>query len=300
MANDLTTVTSGELVEFDPNAMSYEQLAEMIGQQVGNDLASNIARLRINSDHADEQDRPLPAGSFFIHHPKKGNVYAKQVAFRPFMNRYQYVHFDPNENKFINKSVIFNDFRDEAPDEKGGLRAGKPSKKQRDAGLTAEQTVLQKQVQCFRLVYGTVSYTGKTVTGEEVEIVNFPVVLKLRGSNFMPIGDVLKGLSKAKKLMFNYAFDLTTKREKNGNVTYYVIQIEVDRTNNLAFTPDDLDIMKSFQEAVTAENESVVKKYEKALRNRATASDAVDATLVQEITSEPIDADFNDVIPDLG
>lgn len=296
MANDLTKVSAGELVEFDPS-MGYDQLAELIGQQVGNDLASNVSRLKINSDHIDEQERPLPAGAFFIHHPKKGNVYSKKVAFRPFLNRYQYVHFDAKENKFVNKSVIFNDFRDEAPDELGGLRAGKPSKKQREAGLTEEQTLLNKAVQCFRLVYGTVSYTGKTVTGEEVEIKDFPCVLKLRGSNFMPIGDVLKGLSKAKKLMFNYAFDLTTKREKNGNVTYYVIQIEVDRTQNLPFTPEDMEALKSFQEAIVAENDSVMKKYEKALRSRPTQADVIDAEVVEAVV---LDADFNDEIPDLG
>ena len=270
--------------------MTYDQIAALTGQDTGGPR-NELRRLKINSDPVDDEGKPLPYGEFWVHHPEHGPVFGKPVMFRPFIQVYQYIHYDPKEKKFVNKTIQFKDFRQEQPDELGGLRCGKVRKQDFD-GLTHEQQEVQKQIKCYRILYGVVRYEGKTKDGSKVDV-EMPVELRLRGKNFMPIGqECIDILSKQKKLMFNYELKLSNRREKNGDTAYFIIEPSMDMTKTVPFTQDDMELLKKFQETIDVENQSVMEKYKAALAKNAAPDDDE-----EQAVSGVLESDLEDEIP---
>lgn len=278
------------------NNATYEELAALIGQDDGGPQ-NTLGRLRINTDPVDDDGKPLPYGFFSVYVEGKGYVFGKPVNFRPFIQVFQYSKWDAKEKKFVNKSIMAKSFRQEIPDELGGFKCGKVAKNDL-ASLTEKQKEDQKAIKCYRILYGVVTFKGKTKEGEEVEV-REPVMLKLRGKNFMPIAEeVLDVLQKQKKLMFNYNIVLNNRREKNGDTAYFVIEPSVDLTAPVDFTQADFDLLKKFQETIDLENKAVMKKYEAALRKNAAVTEDED-DMVDVVTGD-LDDDLEDDISDLS
>ena len=199
----------------DIKQMSDEQIMQAIGQDDGSNTGSNIPRLSINRTPEDDDGNQLPVGHYYTYDSKVGqNVFGKPATLRPFVSAMQYMHYDAEKGEYINRSIIFKSWKEEAIDILGGTKCGKIPFKERSS-LTPEQLEQQRTIRCYKLAYGLLSFKdGKTAQGEPHVVENLPVLYRVTGTAFSPVTSALDQLKKRKKLMFNCTFSLDTKRQK--------------------------------------------------------------------------------------
>jgi len=269
--------------------MSNEQIMQVIGQDDGSSVGTNIPRLAINRSPEDDDGNQLPVGHFYTYDSKTGqNVYSKPVTLRPFISAMQYMHYDAPKGEYINRSIIFKSWREEAIDILGGTKCGKIPFKER-ANLTPEKLEEQRTIRCYKLVYGLLSFDkGVTAQGESISIENLPVLYRVTGTAFSPVSAALDQLNKRKKLMFNCTFSLNTKRQKKGGNVYYTPDILVNADANLQLSDDDMETLKVFQESIDVENKEVVSLYNAAKSEvNKKQNDKIDAEIVEDIEDAP-------------
>ena len=265
--------------------MSDEQIMQAIGQDDGSTLGNNIPRLAINRTPEDDDGNQLPVGHFYTYDSSIGqNVFGKPVTLRPFISAMQYMHYDADKGEYVNRSIIFKSWKEEAIDVLGGTKCGKIAFKDRSS-LTPEQLEKQRTIRCYKLVYGLLSFDkGKTANGADHKVENLPVLYRVTGTAFSPVSAALDQLKKRKKLMFNCSFSLDTKRQKKGGNVFYVPEISVNADANLQLSADDMDTLKLFQDSIDAENSEVIDEYNKVKAKKANGSDAVDAEIVEDVS----------------
>ena len=269
--------------------MSNEQIMQVIGQDDGSSVGTNIPRLAINRSPEDDDGNQLPVGHFYTYDSKTGqNVYSKPVTLQPFISAMQYMHYDAPKGEYINRSIIFKSWREEAIDILGGTKCGKIPFKER-ANLTPEKLEEQRTIRCYKLVYGLLSFDkGVTAQGESISIENLPVLYRVTGTAFSPVSAALDQLNKRKKLMFNCTFSLNTKRQKKGGNVYYTPDIFVNADANLQLSDDDMETLKVFQESIDVENKEVVSLYNAAKSEvDKKQNDKIDAEIVENIEDAP-------------
>jgi hypothetical protein len=267
--------------------MSNEQIMQAIGQDDGSNLGNNIPRLAINRTPEDDDGNQLPVGHFYTYDSNIGqNVFGKPVTLRPFISAMQYMHYDAEKGEYINRSIIFKSWKEEAIDILGGTKCGKIPFKERST-LTPEQLEQQRTIRCYKLVYGLLSFKdGKTAQGNSHNIENLPVLYRVTGTAFSPVSAALDQLKKRKKLMFNCTFSLETKRQKKGGNVFYVPEIGVNADANLQLSDADMETLKVFQESIDTENAEVVDAYNTAKTKKANGSDKIDAQIVNDMDDE--------------
>ena len=267
--------------------MSDEQIMQAIGQDDGSNLGNNIPRLAINRTPEDDDGNQLPVGHFYTYDSNIGqNVFGKPVTLRPFISAMQYMHYDAEKGEYVNRSIIFKSWKEEAIDILGGTRCGKIPFKERST-LTPEELERQRTIRCYKLVYGLLSFKdGKTAQGNSHSVENLPVLYRVTGTAFSPVSSALDQLKKRKKLMFNCTFSLDTKRQKKGGNVFYIPEIGVNADTNLQLSDTDMETLKVFQESIDTENAEVVDSYNSAKTKRANGSDKVDAQIVEDVDDE--------------
>jgi len=269
--------------------MSNEQIMQAIGQDDGSSMGVNIPRLAINRSPEDDDGNQLPVGHFYTYDSSTGqNVYSKPVTLRPFISAMQYMHYDAVKSEYVNRSIIFKSWREEAIDILGGTKCGKIPFKERSS-LTPEQLEEQRTIRCYKLVYGLLSFDkGVNSKGEDVSIKNLPVLYRVTGTAFSPVSSALDLLNKRKKLMFNCTLSLNTKRQKKGGNVYYTPDILVNSDANLQLSDDNMETIKLFQESIDVENKEVVDLYNSAKSKSANSDDTIDAKVVKELDPEEV------------
>ena len=269
------------------NTMSDEQIMQAIGQDDGSNAGNNIPRLAINRTPEDDDGNQLPVGHYYTYDSKVGqNVFGKPATLRPFVSAMQYMHYDAEKGEYINRSIIFKSWKEEAIDILGGTKCGKIPFKERSS-LTPEQLEQQRTIRCYKLVYGLLSFKdGKTAQGEPHVVENLPVLYRVTGTAFSPVTSALDQLKKRKKLMFNCTFSLDTKRQKKGGNVFYVPEIGVNADANLQLSDADMETLKVFQESIDTENAEVVDAYNTAKTKKANCSDKIDAQIVNDMDDE--------------
>ena len=269
--------------------MSNEQIMQAIGQDDGSSTGTNIPRLAINRSPEDDDGNQLPVGHFYTYDSNVGqNVFGKPVTLRPFISAMQYMHYDADKGEYVNRSIIFKSWREEAIDILGGTKCGKIPFKER-SNLTPEQLERQRTIRCYKLVYGLLSFSkGKTSQGNDHVIENIPVLYRVTGTAFSPVTAALDLLKKRKKLMFNCTFSLDTKRQKKGGNVFYVPEISVNADANLQLSDTDMETLKVFQESIDVENKEVIDLYNSAKSKGANGHDKIDAKIVEELDPEKV------------
>ena len=269
--------------------MSDEQIMQAIGQDDGSSTGTNIPRLAINRSPEDDDGNQLPVGHFYTYDSNVGqNVFGKPVTLRPFISAMQYMHYDADKGEYVNRSIIFKSWREEAIDILGGTKCGKIPFKERSS-LTPEQLEQQRTIRCYKLVYGLLSFTkGKTSQGHDHNIENIPVLYRVTGTAFSPVTSALDLLKKRKKLMFNCTFSLDTKRQKKGGNVFYVPEISVNADANLQLSDTDMETLKVFQESIDVENKEIIDLYNAAKSKGANGNDKIDAKIVEELDPEKV------------
>ena len=263
--------------------MSDEQIMQAIGQDDGSNMGTNIPRLSINRTPEDDDGNQLPVGHFSTYDSNVGqNVYGKPITFRPFISAMQYMHYDADKGEYVNRSIIFKSWKEEAIDILGGTRCGKIPFKDRST-LTPEQLEQQRTIRCYKLVYGLLSFNnGKTAQGNAHNVENLPSLYRVTGTAFSPVSAALDQLKKRKKLMFNCTFTIDTKRQKKGGNVFYVPEISVNAEENLQLSDMDMETLKVFQDSITTENTEIIAGYNKAKNSK----DKIDAKIVEEVSDD--------------
>jgi hypothetical protein len=263
--------------------MSDEQIMQAIGQDDGSNRGVNIPRLGINRSPEDDDGNQLPVGHLFTYDSTVGqNVFGKPVTFRPFISAMQYMHYDPEKSEYVNRSIIFKNWKEEAIDILGGTKCGKIPFKERPS-LTPEQLAEQRTIRCYRLLYGLLSFKGKKANGEDHEVTSLPVLWRVTGTAFAPVGSALDQINKRKKLMFTCTFSIDSKRQKKGGNVYYTPEISVNADANLEMSKEEMETLGVFQEVINTENAQVVSLYNDAKKNNYTKKDAESATVISNV-----------------
>ena len=263
--------------------MSDEQIMQAIGQDDGSNMGTNIPRLSINRTPEDDDGNQLPVGHFSTYDSNVGqNVYGKPITFRPFISAMQYMHYDADKGEYVNRSIIFKSWKEEAIDILGGTRCGKIPFKDRST-LTPQELEQQRTIRCYKLVYGLLSFNnGKTAQGNAHNVENLPALYRVTGTAFSPVSAALDQLKKRKKLMFNCTFTIDTKRQKKGGNVFYVPEISVNAEENLQLSDMDMETLKVFQDSITTENTEIIAGYNKAKNSK----DNIDAKIVEEVNED--------------
>ena len=263
--------------------MSDEQIMQAIGQDDGSNMGTNIPRLTINRTPEDDDGNQLPVGHFSTYDSNVGqNVYGKLITFRPFISAMQYMHYDADKGEYVNRSIIFKSWKEEAIDILGGTRCGKIPFKDRST-LTPQELEQQRTIRCYKLVYGLLSFNnGKTAQGNAHNVENLPALYRVTGTAFSPVSAALDQLKKRKKLMFNCTFTIDTKRQKKGGNVFYVPEISVNAEENLQLSDMDMETLKVFQDSITTENTEIIAGYNKAKNSK----DKIDAKIVEEVSDD--------------
>ena len=270
------------------NNMSDEQIKQAIGQDDGSSSGISIPRLGINRSPEDDDGNQLPVGHLFTYDSSVGqNVFGKPVTFRPFISAMQYMHYDPEKGEYVNRSIIFKNWKEEAIDILGGTRCGKIPFKERSS-LTPEQLAEQRTIRCYRLLYGILSFKGKKANSEDHEVANLPVLWRVTGTAFAPVGSALDQVNKRKKLMFTTTFSIDSKRQKKGGNVYYTPEISVNADANLQMSKEDMETLTVFQDIINTENAEVVDLYKAAKKGQPTSSDGESAKVVKQV-EDPVE-----------
>jgi len=269
------------------NTMSKQEIMKAIGQYSGGSERENIIpRLTINRNPEDDNGNQLPIGHFTVYDSRENkNYYGKAVTLRPFISGLQYMHYDPEKTEYVNRSVIFSSWKEEAIDIQGGTKCNKVPYKERDR-LTAEELAVQKQIRCYRLIYGLVSFDGVDAEGNAKKVTNFPVMWRVTGTSFKPVSDAIIELENKDKLMFTCTFKLESKRQKKGSNVFYVPVINANAEANLKMSKEDVDTLQVFQNSIRAENEEVARLWKSAKGKKYNGEDAKSAEVVEELDDD--------------
>jgi len=278
-------MTENQVASFDQ--LNQNQIMEMIGQDVGQ-TGTGFARLTINRQPEDDEGNKLPVGTYAVYDSGvESMVYGKPATFRPFLNSFQFMEYDSEQNKFSKRSVIFKNWKDDPIDTSGGSRCGKVPFKERDK-LSQAELEHQKSIKCYRLLFGTVSFDGVTSNGNKVSVKDKPVLWRVTGSNFTPVGESIQSLKNRKKLMFNHTLSLDTERRKAGSNVFYVSAIKVNQ-KEVTFTKENMELMKKFQDTISSENEDIVTLWKDANKSKNNGNDKEDAKIVSDVEGSPFE-----------
>jgi len=198
----------------------------------------------------------------------------------------QYMHYDPEKSEYVNRSIIFKNWKEEAIDILGGIKCGKIPFKERST-LTPDQLAEQRTIRCYRLLYGLLSFTGKKANGEDHDVSNLPVLWRVTGTAFAPVGAAIDQVNKRKKLMFTTTFSIDSKRQKKGGNVFYTPEIAVNADANLQMSKEDMETLSVFQDVINKENTEVVELYKAAKKGTPIASDVKTEEVVAEV-NDPI------------
>ena len=269
--------------------MSNEQIMQAIGQDDGSSIGVNIPRLAINRAPEDDDGNKLPAGHFCIYDSEVGqNVFGKPITLRPFLSAMQYMHYNAEKGEYINRSIIFKNWKEEVIDMLGGTKCGKMSFKERST-LSQEDFEKQRTIRCYKLVYGLLSFkNGVTAKGHAHNLENLPVLYRVTGTAFSPVSVALNELRERKKFMFNCTFSLDTLRQKKGSNVYYVPKIAVNADTNLQLSDTDRETLNRFQESINDENKIVIDAYNSAKKKLVNNNDKSDLKVVEELSPEQV------------
>ena len=278
-------MTKNEIANIDK--MSVGEIMKAIGQDSGSDVGPSIPRLGINREPENETGNRLPIGSYFLFDTNIGeNIYGKPVTFRPFIGAIQYMHFDPDKGEYVNRSVITMNWKDEAIDLQGGTRCGKVPRKE-IVDLSPEDQAKQRQIKCYRLIYGTASFKGKRGNGDSHDVKDFPVLWRVTGTGFRPASSAIDETKRRKKLMFTCEFNLDSFRQKKGSNVFYVPIVKVNSDVNLPVTDKDKDTLRLFQEVIQQENDEIISLWKTVKNKRSNPTDGDNAKIIEQVEAEP-------------
>lgn len=264
------------------------KLASILGavEERSTQGGDRLPMLKINSKRKDDQGRKLEQGLFTVQGLADEQIYAEKVQIRVLSQLFQWLHYDPEEQKLVNKTLLIPNFQHEARDMKGGIRCGKPTSKVL-MEMPKDEQKKYEDIKCFRQLRVLVTMTGKDADGDERTIENVPAVMLLKGANFNPFNDeVVKALPKGANL-YDYNIEVTAEELESGSVVYYVMHFKPNLKTKLPLDQDTYDTMVHMAKLIQKDNEYVDSQYKKAIADSQSTDDAIDAL-------DALEADLDD------
>lgn len=275
---------SNEVV--DLNVLNAEELNAQLGFNTRKQQP--FPYLKINREAEDDNGNTLPVGTFYIDDGVNERVYSKNIEFKILFRGYQYINYNADTKRLVDSSVILPTFFGEFKSTSGKIACGRLSKKRMDEGgahlATQEQLSLQKSVKLKTMLFGTVSYKGKTQDGTEVEVVDQLVMYKPSASAAMEFDKVIKSIVAEGRAVANTTLAIKTKREKNGDNVYYVPVVTIEQGAG-SVVKNAFALVTKVLEFVKANNTFVEERYAKALKGGA-ASVASDMSAAMPVSDE--------------
>ena len=279
MANEVTTY----------GKYTKEQLLAMSGQLVGGN-GNLMPNLYINRQAVDrDTEEQLPVEVYCVDTKDHGRVYAqrkKALVFRPYVRKFRYEVYDSKEDATVARTILFGNFKEEIIADNGKLKAG-ATKEGQPLNLPSTQ-----KAKCKLYVFGTVSFSGITTSGKEVEIADHPCYIKFGGKGlFEEYESTFKKMDYKQKLMFLYDLNITVNRTNK----YPVAAIEwVSMTNEHPFTDQIAETLEVFNTYINTENKRITAKWDMVTKHNAKPEEIADKTVV-----DPEDALANDLKEDV-
>lgn len=280
------------------NQSDIDALANQLGVSA-EDLTGGgdyLPQLKVNYDEENpETKKELKKGLFFLTN-QDVTVFAKSVNFRPLLQHFQWTQWDDDNKITINRTIFITNFRQEAIDEKGSVKCGKPpSKELKDNKELREK---YEDITCYRHITGLVSYTGQDENGVEHTVENVVCTLRVKGANFSPFDEeFIKVMPKSSRL-WDFSIGLSTTREKNGATYYYVIHFLPDFATRLVMDQTVYDTVVGVNNRMNDINKEIHDKYVKAIASRGTEQAAIDALdITPKDSGRSLDDDLNGDIP---
>jgi hypothetical protein len=252
--NDLTVIDAAE----------QQRLKEMMGMETRSQ-SDRVPMVKINSDFEDDEGNELKPGTIFLrdHEPL---AYTKEFKLRVLGQHYQYIEYNPEQNKTVCKTTINKSFGHEFLDTRGTRKCGMTKPKSK---MEEYEKKRFENVTCFRQLRGLVSYEGQDKYGNTHVIENQPAILLLKGSNFMPFEEeVVKKMPKGSAL-WDYWLNVSLERRKNGSVVYYVMHYDFDSSQVQPFDAMTADTVKAFAAMVDRENDRILNAHKEAVAERS-------------------------------
>ena len=249
---------------------------------IGQDSAptTTLATMRTNREPEDDDGNKLPMGSFRIDNSSVGTIFGKPVSFRPLYTAMQYKKYDENNEDNNYKSVMFTSWSDEIHDTNGTQRCGSIPRKKRE-GLSQQELDEQDKIKCFKYTWGLATMKGVSATGKELSITDEPVLYSASGTNFIPMQEIIQGISQRNEVMINCILEFyDTQREKKGSNIWYVAKIKESFTKPPALTEEQLKHLNMFKSIRESENAYVMGLYKEKQKS---TEDVLDDDIVAEL-----------------
>jgi len=242
-----------------------EGLMKLSGQANEDTPKTGLSRLNINYDTETDDGHTLKKGAWKVFYDGDF-VYADSVEFRPLVRTYEWSVWDQEEGKFSSRSVQAPSLDYQFPDTSGGNKCGRLSKsEEEELGEKHPLTLASRLATCNQVFYALITMEGKTADGTDVKIENYPVISYFKRSGFRPAREAIERLGN--NLMNEVVFEMTTKRNKMGSVTYFTPVFTQKGTAKM----DDatMETMAMFLETVKGSNANILEQHKEAVKAKA-------------------------------
>lgn len=243
-------------------------LMKLSGQAEDSTPKQGLSRLNINYTDETDDGVPLKKGAWKVWHDGEF-VYCDAVTFKPMVRTYEWSVWDQESGSFSCRSVQAPSLNHKFPDTKGGDKCGRLTKSEEESlGEDHPMTLASRLATCNQVFYAVVSLEGKTAEGKDVKIENYPVVTYFKRSGFRPAREAIEKLTTKGILMQEATFELSTKRNKQGSVTYFTPVFTL--MGNKEASKEDIETLTMFLETVKASNANIMEQYREATKAKAT------------------------------
>ncbi len=239
-------------------------LLAALGQDgVSESKQSGPTTLRINYDADTDDGETLKRGTWKIY-DGSSMVYADEVFINPMLRTYEWSIYDQEEGAFTCRSVQRKKIQDAFPDNSGGMKCGRLSKKEEEELAQDDpRLLLSKSVSCNVILYGSVDIpSGKYADGSDAVIENMPFVGYFKRSGFRPINDFIQQKLGNRIPLPTSLVEIKTKRMANGGVTYWIPQPSL--VKEVPLTPERKALCQKFFDTVAASNAKLYSEHKEA------------------------------------
>lgn len=243
-----------------------EGLMKLSGQTDDDQPKAGLSRLNINYETDTDDGHTLKKGTWKVFYDGEF-VYADSVEFRPLVRTYEWSVWDQDEGKFTSRSVQAPSLDYQFPDTTGGNKCGRLSKSEEvELGEDHPKTLASRLATCNQVFYAMINMEGKTADGTAVSLKDYPVVTYFKRSGFRPAREAIEKLGR-NTIMSEVIFELTTKRQKMGSVTYFTPVFTQKGTAKVE--GDSLEMLSMFLETVKASNANIMEQHKEAVKAKS-------------------------------
>ena len=292
----------------DPNAVDMDVLKAAMGVTEEEQMGSSLPRLSIeyDSEFIDEaaeaeakeagkkyKPEPLPRSHYKVNlqtdwdaEEPEGEwvtAYAEEASFLPIVTTNRYQIYDVDEESMSMSTEIFRTWESTIVDDNGGEQKARSYKKKM---LSVYKHLIKedRDLKCKNVIHGLLTMKGAVDRkGKKVKVENVPCEWYTHGGSFMPVARALESIKKQGLLPCNRWMQLTTGREKNGNVTFFPVEVEWGN-KHIEISPEILQLTIDFTATIEAENEQIRTKYE--AKNAKHQADSNAELIVNESLAE--------------